>query len=446
MKFGDFNPSEGFEAVAREFWSKWGDFARQSGGAQSAAPGWQQAVDWWSQLAHGGREEANSAVEQFNKQGAHWFGLMQSVAAQFAGQDGSAADVTRAWQKAVGAQGDNPFPEMFRSLRGQGVAGLERWVEDASPFLDAWRKEATSMLSMPAFGLAREHQERWQAMQRAQMATRQSQSAYQALLGKVGQRAFEVFEAKLETQSEPGRGLETARALFDLWIDAAEEAYAEIALSPEFRRVYGQMVNDQMRLKKAVQDEVERVGAMLGLPGRSEIDASHRKLHAVEKELRALKAQVAALVADAGAPAKASAAKPAPVADASPAASAPARSAPAAKPAPTSKASPKAKPKTAASKAVSAETASKPAASKAAAAPAKKAVVSKPKASPKPKSKVGKKPKADEMRKTDEKPKASKKSKAAKPMVSLSRMPVRPGSDSTSERKASKATKRGSAK
>lgn len=441
MKFGDFNPSEGFEAVAREFWSKWGDFARQSGGAQSAAPGWQQAVDWWSQLAHGGREEANAAVEQFNKQGAHWFGLMQSVAAQFAGQNGSAADVARAWQKAVGAQGENPFPEMFRGLRGHGVAGLERWVEDASPFLDAWRKEAASLLSLPAFGLAREHQERWQAMQRAQMALRQSQSAYQALLGKVGQRAFEVFEGKLEAQSEPGRGLETARALFDLWIDAAEEAYAEIALSPDFRRVYGQMVNDQMRLRKAVQDEVERFGAMLGLPGRSEVDASHRKLHAVEKELRALKAQVAALVASGAAPGKGSAARPAAAAPRH-AASSQATGAPAAKATakPKASAKPKPKPKASASQASPAKTASSPAPSKAKAAAARKSAASKAKAGSKAKSKVDKKSKVDT------KTKPGKKSKAAKPMLSLSRMPVRPGSESASDRKASKASKRGSAK
>lgn len=295
MKFDEFDPAKGLEAMARQFWSAWGDFARSAEAPAGQVPGWQQAVDWWSQLAHGGREEANAAVEQFNRQSAQWFGLMQSVAAQFAGQEGSAADVARAWQKAVGAQGDNPFPELFRGLRGRGLAGLEQWIEDASPYLDAWRKEATGLLGLPTFGLMREHQERWQALQKAQLALRGSQSAYQALLAKAGQRAFEIFEGKLEERSEPGRQIESARALFDLWIDAAEEGYAEVALSPEFRRVYGQMVNDMMRLRASVQDEVERASGLFGIPGRSEVDASHRKLHALEKQVRALQAELKAL-------------------------------------------------------------------------------------------------------------------------------------------------------
>ncbi len=323
MKFDEFDPAKGLEAMARQFWGAWGDFARTAEAPAGQIPGWQQAVDWWSQLAHGGREDANAAVEQFNRQSAQWFGLMQSVAAQFAGQEGSAADVARAWQKAVGAQGENPFPELFRGLRGRGLAGLEQWIEDASPYLDAWRKEATGLLGLPTFGLMREHQERWQALQKAQLALRGSQSAYQALLAKAGQRAFEIFEGKLEERSEPGRQIEGARALFDLWIDAAEEGYAEVALSPEFRRVYGQMVNDMMRLRASVQDAVERATGLFGMPGRSEVDAGHRKLHALEKQVRALQAELKALKTTAStrreAPAPDVRAQPAPSAKARPA-------------------------------------------------------------------------------------------------------------------------------
>jgi polyhydroxyalkanoate synthase subunit PhaE len=389
MKFDEFNPAKGLENLAREFWGAWSDFARQGEGAQGAIPGWQQAIDWWTHAAHGGREDANAAVEQFNRQGAHWFGLMQSVASQFAGHEGSAAEVARAWQKAVGAQGENPFPEMFRSLRGRGVAGLEQWVEDASPYLDAWRKEASGLLSLPSFGLAREHQERWQAMQRAQLALRESQSAYQALLAKVGQRAFEIFEGKLAERSEPGRQIESARALFDLWIDAAEEGYAEIALSPEFRSVYGKLVNDMMRLRKSVQDEVERMGGLFGLPSRSEIDASHRKLHALEKEVRALRAQLSAMAAGEGG----AKAKSAPRAEA---VAKPARAEGALRTVKAGVAQPEARATSRSSKAA------KPAASKAKAAakPAKKSA-----------GKAAKPPKP---------------AKPAKPVVSLARMPVNP--------------------
>lgn len=289
------NPADwqrNFEALTRQYWNAWGEALRAGAGqpAVPAMPGWQDAVEWWSHLAHGGRSEANDLVDRFNAQARQWFGQMQQVAARFARQDHSATQVADAWKQALGASGENPFPEIFRSMRGHGQQGLEQWIEDASPYLDAWRREGTSWLSLPAFGIGREHQERLQALARAQLDYQDKTAAYNALLAKSGQRAFELFETKLADHAEPGRQLKSARALFDLWIDAAEEAYAEIALSPEFRQVYGALVNAQMRLHSGIQTEVERACGLFGMPTRSEVDAAHRKVAELERLLRRMRA------------------------------------------------------------------------------------------------------------------------------------------------------------
>jgi class III poly(R)-hydroxyalkanoic acid synthase PhaE subunit len=279
-----------FESLARQYWAAWGDALRTAApAAPSAVPDWKDAVDWWSKLAHGGRTEANDAVERFNRQARDWYGQMQQVAAHFAGQDAGAADIAAEWKRALGATGENPFPEMFRAMRGNGARGLEQWVEDASPWLDAMRREAGGWLGMPAFGLGREHQERLQQLAQAQLELQQHEAAYNALMLKSLQRAYELFESKLAEREEPGRQLKSARELFDLWIDAAEEAYADIALSPEFREVYGALVNAQMRLRAGVQKEVELAGAMLGMPTRTEIDSAHRKIAELERTLRRMR-------------------------------------------------------------------------------------------------------------------------------------------------------------
>ncbi|MFC7301119.1 class III poly(R)-hydroxyalkanoic acid synthase subunit PhaE [Cognatiluteimonas weifangensis] len=286
-----------FEALARQYWNAWGEAMRRGlpGAHADAAgvPGWQDAIDWWSQLAHGGRTEANAAVERFNAQARSWFGQMQQLTAQFAGQPAGAADIAAEWKRALGAIGDNPFPELFRAMRGRGAQGLEQWIEDATPYLEAMRREAGSWLGLPAFGLGREHQERRQQLLQAQLDYQQRNAAYNALMFKALQRAFEVFESKLAEHEEPGRQLSSARALFDLWIDAAEEAYAGIALSPEFREVYGALANAQMRLRQGVQREVEQAGALLGMPTRSEVDAAHRKIAELERVVRRLRAAAA---------------------------------------------------------------------------------------------------------------------------------------------------------
>jgi class III poly(R)-hydroxyalkanoic acid synthase PhaE subunit len=254
----------------------------------AAAQAWHDAVEGWSKLVHGGREEINTAVERFNAQAHGWYGQMQQLAAQFAGRDSNAAEVAKAWKQAMGASGENPFPEMFRVMRGHGQQGLERWIDDASPYLEAWRREGASWLGMPAFGFAREHQERWQKLAQAQLEYQRCNSAYNALMMKASQRACEVFENKLAEREEPGRQLTSARALFDLWIDAAEEAYAEIALSPEFRQTYGALVNAQMRLRSGIQKEVEQVNALFGMPTRTEIDGAYRKIAELERTLSRL--------------------------------------------------------------------------------------------------------------------------------------------------------------
>lgn len=287
-----------FEALTRQYWSAWGDMLR-SGGARpdaihAATQAWHQGIDWWTQQVHGNRSEVNTVVERFNSQARNWYGQMQQVAAQFAGHDASAGEVARAWKQAMGAVGENPFPEMFRAMRGQGQQGLDQWIEDASPYLEAWKREGASWLGMPAFGFARERQERQQALTQALLDYQDKTSAYNALMMKAAQRAYEVFEDKLAERSEPGRQLQSARAMFDLWIDSAEEAYAEIALSPEFSKVYGALVDAQMRVRGGMQKEIEQMSEKLGMPTRTEIDGAHRKIAELERQLRRLRDAAAA--------------------------------------------------------------------------------------------------------------------------------------------------------
>lgn len=325
------NQHEDFESLARRYWTAWGDALRDAVPGMGAMPGmggpqasplgveaWQDSLDWWSRLAHGGRTGANDALEHFNRQARDWYARMQEVAARFAGQEATAADVARAWKEALGATGENPFPEMLRSLRGRGLQGLEQWVEDASPWLDSMRDESLSWLRMPTIGLGREHQERAQELAAHVLAYREASSAYGALMAKAQQEAFAIFEARLIDHEEPGRQIQSARALFDLWIDAAEEAYAEIALSTEFREVYGQLVDAQMRVRGGVQRMVEDACAQLGMPTRSELDGAHRKLANLEREVRRLRDAVASAPGrTAAAGAKAPPVRPAPVRPAS---------------------------------------------------------------------------------------------------------------------------------
>ena len=295
MSAGNDGWSRDFEALSRQYWNAWSEMARHaSSGHQQQMPGWQEAMDLWAPWAKDGRAQTDETISRMNRLTGDWFGKMQELATRLAGTPASPADIAAEWKHALGIE-NNPFLGMFKSMTGPDAHSLEDWMLHAAPWLDAMRGQWSHSLNTPAFGLTREHQERWQKIAQAQVDYQQAMSAYNAQMMECGQRAFAKFEDKLAERSEPGRQIDSARALFDLWIDAAEEAWGEVAMTPEFRTAYGGLVNSQSRVRTGIQGEVERVGALLGMPTRTEVNSSHRKVTQLERDLRELKARLAAL-------------------------------------------------------------------------------------------------------------------------------------------------------
>jgi class III poly(R)-hydroxyalkanoic acid synthase PhaE subunit len=286
-------PQNEFENMARRYWQVWGD-AMKPGAPTPGVPGWNEAMQWWTQLAQG-----MPASPTKEAGAAGWLALMQQLATRFAGSDASATDIAAEWRRLLGA---NPLPDMLRAWRLQGQQGLDAWFDAIAPLRDAWQREVGAWLNLPAFGIAREHQERWQRLAQAQLALREHEDTFNRMLLRVGERAYELFEQKLAAHAQPGKQLTTARALFDLWIDAAEEAYAETALSPEFRTAWAALVNAQMQLRAGVQKEVEFASGLFGMPTRGEMDAAHRKIAELERALRRMLARFGESGASAEAP------------------------------------------------------------------------------------------------------------------------------------------------
>lgn len=290
---GDFNDAVG------QAWTAWSNLMRGVGApTPPAAPAWADPAAWWTQVAGQAppapEHSAEALLRGLRDQAGGWFAQMQRLAAQFAGRDASAADIASAWKQMLGGHASQAFTDVFASMSRPGAQGLEQWIAQIQPFLRLLQTvqapaDAQAWMGLPTFGFAREHQARWQQLALAQVEHQDRNRAFAELMGEAAQQAFVAFERKLGERSAPGRQLESTRALFDLWIDAAEEAYAEIALSPRFREAYGALVDSQMRLRAAVQREVELAGELLGTPTRTEVDAAHRKIVQLEREVRRLR-------------------------------------------------------------------------------------------------------------------------------------------------------------
>jgi len=276
MANAPFPPFQGdFESLARQYWNTWNELLGRSG-----------TFDGWGLGGVGATMPPG--LGHLDPTAFDWYQRMQRLASDFSG-GGSSADVAAAWRTLMGGEGTEPFVATLRAMHG-GLAGGQ-WIEQVRPMLEALlrplRQQNAEWLQRPTFGPAREHQERLQALALAWQEWEERNDAFNALLSKVGQEAFARFERMLEGCEKNGRSLESARALFDLWIDAAEEAWAELALSDEYRRAYGEMTNALMRLRLGLQREAEQFASLLGLPGRTEVDALARKVADLERALHA---------------------------------------------------------------------------------------------------------------------------------------------------------------
>ncbi len=298
------NDNADFEAGMRRYWDAWAQAMKGASGQAGADFPWRESIEQWTRLVTTDTApEVQELGGRFQQQAGDWFSTMQHVAAGFAGRDTSAAEVAGAWRQAVQGQGDELLRWMLGAARGGNALNDQPWVRDFARAAQAGFA-GSEWLEAPAFGPGREHQARWQALLKKQREYQERAEAYVASIRSVLDDAFARFEAKLGEHEEPGNQLTSARAMFDLWIDAAEEAYAQMALSEEFQRIYADLANAQMRLRAATQSELERASEAMGVPTRTEMDAAHKRIAELERQVRRLIAAAGSSADVAAAPAK----------------------------------------------------------------------------------------------------------------------------------------------
>jgi polyhydroxyalkanoate synthase subunit PhaE len=274
-----------WRAMQEQFTSAWTNAIAQAGG-QSQTPPLAQGFEMWTKL-FGGAQTGNDTLDRAVAGSKQFVAFMQSALERAAGKGADAGSWREAIEKSFGAfnTSHNPALEAIRRAVGEGSKGWEQLAAEFARGAEPLRQQLAAGLNLPAFGYARERQVQGQRLGQAWLDFTEQLERYNALMLKASQLGLERFESKLGEQSEPGRGVQSLRALYDLWIDAAEEGYAEVALSDEFRNVYGELVNAQMQVRQLVQKEVEQMAAQMGMPTRTEVNASHAKLADIRRRI-----------------------------------------------------------------------------------------------------------------------------------------------------------------
>jgi class III poly(R)-hydroxyalkanoic acid synthase PhaE subunit len=281
-----------WQALSQQSVNAWTEVARDA--AAKAGGGSTGGFEQWSRPfgAGAGAGGHGETIERLVDSAKGYVAFMQSlISSASANPSGMASwsDALRSFMPPGGAAlFEHPVARMWQQ-HGGGDNGMGAMAQlfGSMKMPSGDLGELKQWLQLPAFGLMREHQEHQQKSAVAWVEYQEQVARYNAQMLEAARRGFELFEGKLAEREQPGRQIESLRALYDLWVDAAEEGYAEVALSAEFRDVYGALTNAQMRMRSQIQQEIERVSTDLGVPTRSEINSIGERLQALRREVRA---------------------------------------------------------------------------------------------------------------------------------------------------------------
>lgn len=340
----------------RRYWDAWMDMARRGMEAASPAPRkpanpWADAVEqWWHTVAPTTPRPAHNLFEQMVNLGKSYFSMAESM-----GKGGALDDpnqVVETWGRmmsdafaqsskgfnpfapqtsgfgGMSAQGmppfwEMPFAEMTKNLPGMNLSGMN-WPGMNLP-TDFWqgmqgmpgmqafkmpqvgsgdiRAQMERMLSAPTLGYSRESQEQYQEYVKLLMEYEKSSRDYQAGFAELGQKSMESFRKLLETKTKDTGPLTSIRAVYNLWVDACEEVYADYALSDTYAKRYGQMVNDLMAVKQQGAVLLDQWLESMNMPTRRDLTSTQRRLHDTRSEMHRLRSEMRDLqqhVADIG--------------------------------------------------------------------------------------------------------------------------------------------------
>jgi len=195
-------------------------------------------------------------------------------------EDAAQASVPAA-AETVRAFGDFLREQSMEVFRPLGIAHMAPGAASATPPIP----------DLPALGLTREHQQRWQRTAAAARRIADAQRRLQLLWSDTLREAATAFAARHAAPRSAAVNAEFLRGLYDSWIDCAEEAYARTAHGDAFCGALAELVNASSLWRREVQASVEHFAKSLDLPTRSELDTLTRRLKSVEEELAALRAK-----------------------------------------------------------------------------------------------------------------------------------------------------------
>ncbi|RFA31361.1 hypothetical protein CAI21_01690 [Alkalilimnicola ehrlichii] len=144
--------------------------------------------------------------------------------------------------------------------------------------------------ALPYLGPLQHNQQKTADANKAAQEYLAAQQDYLALLQQLGERVLAAGKTRLEQDPKPA-GIQE---VYSAWLEATESVYEEYVFSEEYTRSLGRLSHATARLIRHTQDSLEGVLKLLGLPTRTDMLSTQRRLHEIRRQQHACAEHVAA--------------------------------------------------------------------------------------------------------------------------------------------------------
>ena len=195
--------------------------------------------------------------------------------------------------------------EALRSSFADGFARLYGTGPLGGDLLAAWQRmgaaaggtagQPFSWPGLPALGPTRERQEAMERLGRAALRYQQALAGFSQLLTRVSAEAVERLAKRVTRRAQSNEPIGSFRAMYDLWVDSGEEAFAAAAHGAEFAKAQSELNDALMELKAEQHKQVEDWARSLDLPTRTEMNTVLKRLNTLRRRVRELEDELDAL-------------------------------------------------------------------------------------------------------------------------------------------------------
>ncbi len=137
----------------------------------------------------------------------------------------------------------------------------------------------------PALGPAREQQESFQRLAQLGMRCAQAQMQVGAQWNDIIGKALRELGERLGPRLRSGATPASMKEVYELWVDSAENVYAQAARAGAFVQAQAELTNATSLLRSAQRELLEEWSRQFDLPTRSELNSIHQQLRELKAAL-----------------------------------------------------------------------------------------------------------------------------------------------------------------